>query len=42
MRDKKKWGDETQDGKKIGRRDMRQKKWGHMTQGEKKTMETRC
>ena len=52
MRDKKKWGDETQDGKKMGRRDMRQKKWGQMTQGEKtmerqdvrqkKNGETRC
>ena len=25
MRDKKKWGDKTQDGKKMGRRDMTKK-----------------
>ena len=29
---KKKLGDETQDRKKIGRQDVRQKKWGDETQ----------
>ena len=32
---KKKWGDETQDRKKIGRQDARQKKWGNETQEKK-------
>ena len=40
MRNEKKWGDETQDKRKIGRQDARQKN-GEMRRETKKNRETR-
>ena len=35
MQDKKKWGDNMRDEKKMERQDARQKKWGDETQDKK-------